>query len=217
MFLGHWGVGLAAKQAAPRLSLGTLMLAAQWVDLLWPTLLLTGLETVRIAPGATAVTPLEFTSYPISHSLAMGISWAIALGGAVFLARRSLRGAVVVAFAVVSHWLLDLVVHAPDLPLVPSGGPRVGLGLWNSLPGTLAIEALLLAFGAGIYARATRPLDRAGKLGFVGLLAFLAAIYVADVFGPPPPSVVAIAWVGHAQWLLVAWGYWLDRHRATAL
>jgi hypothetical protein len=120
---------------------------------------------------------------------------------------------VVVGFAVVSHWFLDLVVHAPDLPLVPDGGPRAGLGLWNSFAGTLAVEFALLAAGALVYARTTRPRDRAGALGFAALLAFLVVIYLANVFGPPPPSVAAIAWAGHAQWLLVAWGYWLDRHR----
>jgi hypothetical protein len=213
MFLGHWGVGLGAKRAAPELSLGTLFLAAQWVDLAWPTLLLAGIETVRIVPGATRVTPLEFASYPVTHSLSMGILWAVALGGIVFLARRTLRGAVVVALAVVSHWFLDLVVHAPDLPLVPSGGPRLGLGLWSSLPATLVVEAALLGGGALVYTRATRPLDRRGSLGFAALLAVLAAIYLASVFGPPPPSVAAIAWAGHLQWLFVAWGYWLDRHR----
>jgi hypothetical protein len=213
MFLGHFGAGFAGKAAAPRVSLGTLFLAAQLLDLLWPTLLLVGLERVEIAPGATRVTPLDFVSYPISHSLLAVVLWGLALGGVVWLARRSLRGAAVVGALVMSHWLLDFVVHRPDLPLVPGGGARLGLGLWHSLPATLVVELAVLGVGLALYLRRTRARDRAGSLGLWGLVAFLLAIYAANLLGPPPPSVAAIAWAGHAQWLLVAWAYWLDRHR----
>jgi membrane-bound metal-dependent hydrolase YbcI (DUF457 family) len=213
MFLGHFGAGFAGKAAAPRVSLGTLFLAAQLLDLLWPTLLLVGLERVEIAPGATRVTPLDFVSYPISHSLLAVVLWGLALGGVFWLARRSLRGAAVVGALVVSHWLLDLLVHRPDLPLAPGGGARLGLGLWHSLPATLVVELTVLGIGLALYLRRTRARDRAGSLGLWGLVALLLAIYAANLLGPPPPSVAAIAWAGHAQWLLVAWAYWLDRHR----
>lgn len=214
MFLGHFGAGFAGKAAAPRVSLGTLFLAAQLVDLLWPTLLLLGLERVAIAPGATRVTPLDFVSYPISHSLLAAALWGLALGVVFWLARRSLRGAVVVGALVVSHWLLDLVVHRPDLPLVP-GGATYGLGLWSSLPATLGVELALFAAGLGLYLRGTRARDRTGSVALWALVAFLLAIYAANLLGPPPPSVAAIAWAGHAQWLLVAWAYWVDRHRTV--
>jgi len=212
MFLGHWAVGFAAKRAAPAVSLGTLFLAAQWVDLVWPTLLLAGAERVAIAPGITRVTPLDFTHYPWTHSLAGAVVWSLAVGGAHFAARRRAAAAAVVALAVVSHWFLDLVVHRPDLPIVP-GGALHGLGLWRSLPATLVVETILFATGAWLYARTTRPRDRAGAIGFVALVATLAGVYLANAFGPPPPSVAAIAWAGHLQWLFVAWAYWLDRHR----
>jgi hypothetical protein len=104
-------------------------------------------------------------------------------------------------------------VHRPDLPLVPGNDTRVGLGLWNSFPATLAIELALLGAGAWIYARTTRARDGIGRWAFVGLLAFLLVIEVANLFGPPPPSVQAIAWAGQAQWLLVLWAFWVDRHR----
>ena len=117
MFVGHFGVGFAAKAAAPRVSLGTLFLAAQLVDLLWPTLLLLGLEKVEIRPGITRVTPLDFVSYPISHSLLMAVVWAALFAGAYLLLRRHAAGALVAFAAVVSHWLLDLATHRPDLPL----------------------------------------------------------------------------------------------------
>jgi membrane-bound metal-dependent hydrolase YbcI (DUF457 family) len=213
MFIGHFGVGFAAKRIAPRVSLGTAFLAAQFIDLLWPTLLLLGLERVRIAPGATAVTPLVFEHYPITHSLLAVIAWAIALAGLFWIMRRNQRGALVVAALVVSHWLLDAVVHAPDLPLTPGGVSRVGLGLWNSPIGTLLVEVPLFALGVWLYARSTRATDQAGRWGLWLLVAFLLLVHAGNMLGPPPPSVPMIAWAGHAQWLLVLWAYWLDRHR----
>jgi hypothetical protein len=210
MFIGHFGVGFAAKRVAPQVSLGTAFLAAQFLDLLWPTLLLLGWESVRIAPGATAVTPLVFEHYPISHSLAAVIGWAIALGGAYALVKKDTRGAMVVAALVVSHWLLDAIVHVPDLPLAPGAGPMVGLGLWQSKAATLAVEVPTFAIGVWLYVKATPTLDKVGRWALAGLVAFLAIIQIGNLFGPPPPSVTAIAWVGQAQWLLVAWGYWVD-------
>lgn len=212
MFLGHFGVGFAAKAAAPRVSLGALLVAAQFVDLLWPTLLLLGMERVRIAPGATAFTPLVFESYPVSHSLVAVLGWSVLVGAACFALRREVRGAIVMGLLVASHWFLDLIVHRPDLPVVP-GGPLVGLAVWNSVPLTLAIELPLFALGVWLYVRCSVANDAIGRWALVALVAFLLAIYAGNLFGPPPPSVAAIAWVGQAQWLLVLWGLWVDRHR----
>ena len=216
MFVGHFGVAFAGKPAAPRASLGTLFLAAQLVDLLWPTLLLLGLERVEIRPGITRVTPLDFVSYPISHSLLAAALWGGVFAGAYHLARRYAAGAAVTFFAVVSHWLLDLLTHRPDLPLWPGNPTKVGLGLWDSLPATLVVELALFGAGLALYLRATRPADRAGRFGLAGLVAFLLLVHSANLFGSAPPSVEAIAWAGHAQWLLVAWAYWVDRHRVAA-
>lgn len=213
MFVGHFGVGLAGKAIAPRTSLGTLFLAAQLVDLLWPTLLLIGLEQVAIVPGITRVTPLDFVHYPISHSLLMGVVWAALFAGAYRWLRDDTRGAVVCAGAVVSHWILDLLTHRPDLPLAPAGGPVVGLGLWGSLWATLVVEVAIFGGGAWLYLRHTRARDRVGSIGIWGLLVFLTLIYAGNLFGEPPPSVTALAWVGQAQWLLVLAAYWIDRHR----
>jgi membrane-bound metal-dependent hydrolase YbcI (DUF457 family) len=219
MFIGHFGVGFAAKHAAPRLSLGTAFLAAQWVDLVWPTFLLLGWETVRIQLGATAVTPLVFEHYPFTHSLVGVIFWAVVLGTAHALLRKDARSAIVVALLVLSHWLLDALVHAPDLPITAGGDARVGLGLWNSVPATLALEVPLFAIGVWLYGRHTwSRMDSVGKWAFAGLVAFLALIHAGNLVGPPPPSIAAIAWVGQAQWLLVAWGYWVESRvgRASA-
>jgi hypothetical protein len=212
VFIGHFGVGLAAKALATRVSLGSLFLAAQLIDLLWPTLLLLGLERVRIAPGITAVTPLDFEHYPFTHSLAAVLLWGFLFGLAYLGLKRYPRGAIVLGALVVSHWLLDLVVHRPDLPLYP-GSAKVGLGLWDSVAGTLIVELAVFGLGAALYLKTTRSKDRIGAWALWSLLGFLLLVHLGNLLGPPPPSVTAVAWVGQAQWLLVLWGYWIDRHR----
>lgn len=214
MFLGHFAVGFGAKAAAPNVSLGSLFLAAQFIDLLWPTLLLLGIEQVRITPEHPPGPPLDFVHYPVSHSLLAVLGWALLVGAAHFYLRRERLGAWVMGLAVLSHWLLDLLVHYPDLPLHPGASPRVGFALWSSPGIAMPLEVGLFALGVGLYLRTTRPIDRAGNWALVGLVAFLLLIQAANSVGPPPPGVTALAWVGQAQWLLVAWGYWVDRHRA---
>jgi len=213
MFLGHIGAGMAAKRVAPRPALGTLVMAAQWVDGIWPLFMLLGLEEVRILPGHTAVTPLEFVSYPYTHSLLAGIGWGALLGGAYLAKRGDRRGAIWIAALVLSHWVLDVISHAPDVPTWP-GGPKLGLGLWNSVPATLVVEAVLFAGGAWIYSTATSARDAIGRWAWWTFIAVLVVIYVASVFGPPPPSESAIAWAGLAGWLFVPWAYWIERHRS---
>lgn len=216
MFIGHFGVGFGAKPAAPRVSLGTLFFAAQFVDLLWPTLLLLGVERVRIDPEATVVTPLAFDHYPISHSLLANIGWALLVGIGFYLLRKDRRGAVVVGVLVLSHWVLDLFMHRPDLPLFPGSATAVGFNAWSSLPLTLVIEIPLFAFGVWLYTRATSPRDAVGRWGLVALVVFLLVVYTSNLFGPLPPSTTAIAWVAQAQWLIVIWAYWVDKHRQLA-
>lgn len=212
MFIGHYAVALAAKRVAPRTSLGTLFAAAQLLDLAWPILVLAGVEEVRIAPGDTAFTPLAFVSYPISHSAAAVALWSV-LFGAAYLARTGYRtGAWVTGGLVASHWLLDAVVHRPDLPLWPAG-PKVGLELWGSVPATLALEGAAFAAGTWLYVAMMRPRDRVGRWALATLLGFLCAAYAANVLGPPPPSATAVAASGLLLWLLVPWAAWADRHR----
>jgi hypothetical protein len=213
MFIGHFAVGFAAKKASPRTSLGTLFLASQFLDLLWPVLLILGIEHVRISPGNTAVTPLDFYDYPISHSLATVLGWSVALGGIYFGVRRNFRGAAVVGVCVLSHWLLDAVVHRPDLPLFPGGSVLIGLGLWGSVGATVAVEAGMFALGVWIYLCSTAARDRVGRFALAGLIGFLAVAYLANILAPPPPSVQAVQWGSLTMWVLVPWGYWIDRHR----
>lgn len=214
MFIGHFGLGFGAKRLAPDVSLGTLFLAAQLADLLWPTLLLMGVEEVRIDPGITVFTPLDFVSYPWSHSLVTMAVWGALFAVVYKLARRSRpAAAVLLAALVASHWVLDFVTHRPDLPLTPGGSERYGLSLWNSVPGTLAVELALFLGGVFLYVRSTGPRDRTGTIALVALVLFLLVVYATNLFGSPPPTTTAVAWVTQSMWLLVAWGYWVDRHR----
>ncbi len=218
MFLGHFAVGLAAKRATPALSLGLLFAAAQFADLLWPNLVLAGVEKLEIVPGATAVNPLRFVSYPWSHSLVALLAWGVLLAALVVLLHRGRRlDAAMVVAVVASHWLLDVASHIPDMPVTLTGETRLGLGLWRSLPWTVAVELLLLALGAGIYLRTTRARDRIGSLGLGALVALLVAIYAASLAGPPPPSAAVVAWSAQAMWLFVLFGWWVDRHREPRL
>ncbi|GMV05569.1 MAG: hypothetical protein AMXMBFR53_18470 [Gemmatimonadota bacterium] len=215
MFVGHYATALAAKRAAPSAPLALLVFAAFWIDLLWPVLLLLGVETVRIVPGITLMTPLDFESYPVSHSLLAVVGWGALVGGLAWWRLRDARAAWVTGAVVVSHWVLDWLTHRPDLPLWP-GGPEAGLGLWNSMAGTLGVEGLLLAVGVWLYASVSRPTRPSGRWAFVGLTAFLAVTWLANFFGPPPPSAGAIAVTALALWLLLPWAAWIERNREAA-
>lgn len=216
MFIGHFAAALVARRAAPAVSLGTLFLAAQFIDLLWPTFLLLGIEDVVIAPGNTVVTPLEFVHYPWSHSLLAVLGWGLLLGGTHYALKRSLRAALVIGALVASHWFLDLLAHRPDLPLsAAANSPVFGLGLWYSLSATMVVELSLFAIGIALYLRGTSALDNVGRWAPWALFALLSVIYLGNLFGPPPEKVTDIAIVGHAQWLLVWMAYWVDRHRAA--
>ena len=213
MFIGHFAVGFAAKKLQPQPSLGTYFLAAQFLDLLWPTLLLLGVEKVELSPGSPV--PLAFTHYPVSHSLLAVLGWAVLIGLFYFLVKRNKRAAVVVGLCVVSHWVLDLLVHLPDLPLYPGAAEGYGLGLWKLKGVELLIELLLFASGVLLYFNATTAKNKTGVYVPAALILFLLVIHVMNTFGPPPPSVNAVAWAGQLQWLIVAWGYWADSKRTA--
>ncbi len=215
MFVGHYALGLAAKRVAPRASLAVLLMAPQFLDLLWPIFVLAGIEHVEVAPGNTAFTPIAFTHYPWSHSLALAFVWAAAFAAFVRARGAAWRTVGIVAALVVSHWVLDFASHGPDMPLWPGGGPRLGLGLWRSVPATLVVETSMYATGVMVYARVTQTKDRVGTWAFVGLVAFLFVAYVGNVLGPPPPSSTAIALSGLALWLIPLWGFWIERHRVA--
>jgi membrane-bound metal-dependent hydrolase YbcI (DUF457 family) len=214
MFVGHLAVALGVKRASPRIPLAALVAAAFGLDLLWPILLLIGVERVRVDPGHTACTPLDFYHYPWSHSLSMAVVWAVAMGRvAVIVLKRAVAG-LLIGLALVSHWLLDYVTHIADLPLWP-GGPEVGLGLWNSIPGTLLVEGTLFVAVLAAYVRGTRPLRAAGKWSLWSLIVLTTLIWISGPWSPPPPNERAIALVALAMWLFPVWGSWIDRTRQS--
>jgi LexA-binding, inner membrane-associated putative hydrolase len=213
MFIGHYALALAAKRAAPRTSLGTLFAATSFADLLWPVLLLVGVEHAHIVPGPNPFLTLWLDSIPISHSLIMLIGWG-ALFGLVYRGRAGdTRAGVVVALLVVSHWVLDWVTHRPDMPLYP-GGRGLGLGLWNSVSGTVVTEGVMFLAGLWLYVTGTQARDGVGRYGFWALVAVLLLSYYGSLFSPPPTSYVALAIGGIIfGWLFVVWAGWTDRHR----
>ncbi|MCX6169553.1 MAG: metal-dependent hydrolase [Ignavibacteriales bacterium] len=213
MFIGHFGTGLAAKKLEPKISLGTLFLAAQFIDLLWPIFLLLGIEKVIIEPGNTSFTPLNFISYPYSHSLLGVLIWSLLFGIIYFLYKKNIKSALLLAALVMSHWILDLFTHRPDLPLLPWIDFKMGFGLWNSVALTIIVEGGIFILGSYFYITATKAKNKKGSYSLWGLLIFLALVYVMNIIGPPPNEINAIAVVGMFQWILIAWGYWIDKNR----
>ena len=214
MFVGHTAIALAAKAKAKNVSLGWLLATALMLDLLWPCFLLLGIEHVSIRPGVTPFTPLVFDSYPWSHSLLMACVWGLVAAGIARWRGRSAAIAFLIAAVVVSHWVLDFASHVPDMPLWPGDSPRLGLGLWNSIPATLIVEGLLYLIGIVIYVRCTRATDRIGSIGLWTFLIVSAVMWASGPWSVPPPSERALAWFAQGAWLLILWAWWVDRHRA---
>jgi membrane-bound metal-dependent hydrolase YbcI (DUF457 family) len=213
MFIGHFAVGIAAKRHAPNVSLAWLLAAPQLLDLLWPVFVATGIERASVVPGITAVTPLDLASMPWSHSLVMACVWAAVTGVVYHVRTRDLRGARVLAFCVVSHWVLDWLTHRPDMQLYP-GSIRLGLGLWNSIPATITIEGVLFACSVISYTRFTRARTPAGTWHWAIFVALLSLVYLGNIFGPPPPhiyAVIAAAFLGITG--IVFWGRTLEKLR----
>lgn len=218
MFVGHFALGFAAKRATPRVSLVALFAAAQLADILWPFFLLAGWEQVRPAPGNNPFLLLDFVSYPLSHSLLMLIIWAVAFGYIYMASARASSSAFVcLAALVVSHWILDVATHRPDMPVYP-GGPKIGFGLWNYPSATIAVEGAMFIAGLAIYLRATRARDRIGRWATGVLVALLVIAYGASLAGgvPPPENAIALGAIAGAA-VIIAVSAWADRHREPAV
>jgi len=140
------------------------------------------------------------------------VLWAIGFGAVYFALKRDRAAAIIVGLVVLSHWVLDFIVQRPDLPLIPDRF-IVGLGLWNFVLTTIALELAMFVAGLVLYLRATRAKDRIGSWAFWALIAFLLVAYASVIVGPPPPSVQMIAWIGLLTWLMPLWAWWADRHR----
>ena len=213
LFIGHFAVGFASKRLAPRTSVAMLILAPLFLDILFPVFVLTGREHARIVPGTTRVMPVDLFDYPWSHSLLMSVVWSIVFGAVHFAFRRDRTVALVLGAGVFSHFILDWVTHRPDMQLYPGSSTRVGLGLWNSVVGTLVIEGALFIAGVALYATGTRAKSRRGIIGFWLFVLALIAVYLGSLFGPPPSSMTAMTVSGVIANLLFFWIFWFDRHR----
>src|SRR6266849_1184113 len=216
MFIGHYAVGLASKKLAPRASLGALIAAPILLDLLWPIFLLLGWEHVSIVPNSNPFLRLQFDAYPISHGLVAVIGWATLFASVYFGVTRYLAGTIVIWIGVASHWVLDFIVHLPDLQL-DARSRLFGLGLWNHRWLTIAIEVSIFIIGIWIYQRQTRAKDKIGLYAFLAFIAFLILAYAGVSFGPAPPSVKKLAIVTLLTWLMIPWAWWFDAHRETRL
>ena len=215
MFIGHFGVSFAAKKAAPKVSLATLFIATQFVDILWPLMLVFHIEKVAIIPGYTKTNAFDFLYFPYTHSLLMGFVWGIVVGGIYWLFKRDTRGAVVIGLGVLSHWFLDLVVHVTDLPLSPFGNFKMGFGLWNYVVPTLIIESVIFFGGAYMYASFTRAKNKVGKWAFYALLVLLFLFQLTNTFGPPPPDSIMVLFVSFMimMSLIIGLAWWVDKNR----
>ncbi len=216
MFVGHYAASLALKKFEKRASLGFLFLAVQFVDILFFPFVLLGIERMNIVPNLTQSTHFELEYMPYTHSLAGSVFWA-AVAYVVFrwllVKRQSV--ALVVALAVFSHWLLDLLVHTPDLPLWTDDSIKLGFGLWNNAAAAYALEAILLTGALWLYLRATRASSALGKYGMAVFVAVLLLINIVNIYGPPPQGgkvEMAISAMA-AYFLFAAVAFWLDKKR----
>lgn len=216
MLVGHFAVALAGKRLAPGLSLGTLAFAALLADVLAFTLVAAGIESFRIASGVQRNSFMG-ENIVFSHSLLMDIVWGGLLAAGYFLLRRHALAAWILFAAVVSHWVLDWISHRPDLRLGPGMPGVFGLGLWNSIPGTLIVEGGLWVCAIVLYVRGTRAVRRAGIYGFWTGVALLTLAWLANISAPPiNPGTAAAALPSLVFFAAaIAWGYWMNRARAV--
>lgn len=216
MFVGHLAVALAAKRAVPKAPLGWLMAAATALDLVWPLFLLAGIEHVRMRAGATAFTPLVFDSYPWSHGLVMAVLWGILLAALGRWRGFSPRICLWLVGLVVSHWVLDFLTHAPDMPLWPGRSPRLGLDLWNSIPGTFALEGAMWGVGIALYLCGRRATRWIGPLAFWSFVAISTVMWATGPWSPPPPNQQFLAWFALIGWIVLPWTAIADHYYAPA-
>lgn len=217
MFIGHYGVSLAIKRVNPRLSLGGLFLAVQLLDLLFFSFVLLGIEKLRIVPGFTEYNSYDLYFMPYSHSLAGALVWSVLMFGAIALARRApMNAAWLMGLAVFSHFVLDVPMHTPDLPLLGPDSPRLGLGLWNHRWMALACELACVGGGLWLYLRATRPRGTRGRVAALTVSALLLGVTIATPFLPSSPDVKADAVQALLAYAALAGlAVWLDRSRTA--
>lgn len=218
MFIGHYGVAFAAKPVRKPIPLWLLFIAVQWLDVVWSVLVMLGVEKLRIVKGFTEANSMDLYYMPYTHGLLGALALSVALGGIAILFLRDRKAATfaVIAGAVFSHWLLDLIVHVPDLPLF-GDSMKVGFGLWRHIWLSLPLELVTLFAGATVYARYAPSEGRFGDIALWTYVALLAAVQIYGQFGVDPSTPVAEAQTALAAYLALAAGAALvDRARTQA-
>lgn len=213
MFVGHLAVALASKKYEPDVNVAWFVAGVTALDLLWPLFLLTGLEQVSIVPGATAFTPLVFDSYPWSHSLVMTAIWSLLLVTIARFAKVPSSAWTLLAMCVVSHWFLDAITHAPDMPLWPGDSPKIGLSLWNSIPATYVVEGAMWLVGITIYVKTMSQRGRRPGLAFWSFIIVTTVMWAMGPYSPIPPDTRSVAWFGLIGWIVLPWSALADRPR----
>lgn len=217
MFVGHYAASLALKKFEKRASLGVLFLAVQFVDILFFPLVLAGIERMYIVKNFTQSTHFELEYMPYTHSFVASVIWAALTYGLLrWVVVKSHAVALVVAIAVFSHWVFDLIVHTPDLPLWSDASLKVGFGLWNNAIATYLLEAFLLVLALWIYLRSTKAVSSIGKYGMSVFVGVLLLINIANIFGPmQSDSKLGLAITALTSYFLfAAIAFWLDTKRS---
>jgi hypothetical protein len=216
MFVGHTALALAAKRQAPELSLGWLLAATILLDLVSPVLLVLGFEKVEIGSSEPSFVRMTFLDYPWSHSLAVALGYGAIVFGLARWRRVSAASALLLGALVVSHWVLDVISHVPDMPLWPGESPKLGLGLWTSIPLTFAVEGTLFIAGIWLYFTTTKAKDKIGTFAIWGLLLIQTVMWATSPWGAAPPSLTALGgMILVVELIFVAWAGWADRHRGA--
>ena len=210
MFIGHFAIGLLAKKDEKLPSLAMMFIAVQLLDLIWPVLVLFGIESLSIDPGNTKLTHLNFEYYPYSHSLLAAFFWSALLGICYYFFTKNKNGSLVLGGLVMSHWILDFITHRPDLPLSPFTETKVGLGLWNYPILEIILELAIFGVGAMLYFKSD---NFKRKLPFWILIVFLLVVHLMNLIGPPPPDTLAVAWSANLMWIIIIWAWWIEKKR----
>jgi hypothetical protein len=212
VLVGHVAVGFVSKRVEPRLSLGTCLLASLLADLLLFAFVIAGVERIEFGPGLGAAQFLHAVNIGYSHSLMTGAVWAGLFAGAYYALRHNVRAATILAAGVVSHWVLDVISHQPDMPIAPGVNVALGFRLWSSIPATLAIEGGCWIAALIVYARMPARRTWLSWIVLGGGAALLTLAWIGNIAGPPPPNP-RIAPMSSLIFfsLVVGWGYWLNR------
>ncbi len=205
MFAGHYGVSYAVRPFEPRLPLWVWFIAVQWLDVVWSLLVFLGIERLNIVPGFTEANALDLYYMPYTHGLPGSIVLSLILGGvvALFTSGKAVRTILLIAGASFSHWILDLIVHVPDLPLYDNTA-KVGLGLWRHIVLSFPLELLVLGAGAWLYARSATFRGATGRYLYWGFVIFLGLVQVYANFGPPPTTPKSMGMIALSLYSVLA-------------